>query len=241
MEKKMSNSLLEVKNLSAWYKHGQDVLHQIDLTIKENEVIGIIGRNGVGKTTLIQILASLHKGYSCQNISFEDCNINLGDEKFKKNRYIVFDEDESFEFFTFYEYIEFTFRCYNKKINYEEVDAMVDQFQFRNYVQILLKDLSLGNRRKVYLMTGFLLKVKLLIMDEPLNSLDLNSTELLYQLIREYKGYGTILFSSHVIESITSTVDKVIFLSKGTIFHIFEKEYINSNVIREVLRSENDV
>jgi ABC-2 type transport system ATP-binding protein len=54
--------------------------------------------------------------------------------------------------------------------------------------------------------TAFALRPKLLLLDEPVNGLDFQSTEYLYQLINEYRQYGTILFSSHVLESFVLTL-----------------------------------
>lgn len=78
-------------------------------------------------------------------------------------------------------------------------------------------------------------------MDEPVGALDFQSTEYLYQQIADYKKYGTVLFSSHILESITITSDRVFVLEEGRIRQTFEKEQIDSAKIREALRYENDI
>lgn len=102
---------------------------------------------------------------------------------------------------------------------------------------MLLKELSTGNLKKVYLITAFALRPALLL-DEPINGLDFQSTEYLYQLIAEYKQYGTILFSSHILESICFTSDRVLVLEHGKISRIFTGEEIKSETIREVLKDD---
>ena len=106
---------------------------------------------------------------------------------------------------------------------------------------MLLKDLSMGNRKKAFLITAFAIKPELLLLDEPVNGLDFQSTEFLYQLIAGYKKYGTVLFSSHILESITLTSDRVLVLEEGKIRQSFEHEEIDAVKIREALRYENDV
>ena len=99
----------------------------------------------------------------------------------------------------------------------------------------------MGNRKKAFLITAFALKPQLLFLDEPVNGLDFESTEYLYQQIAGYKEHGTVLFSSHILESITLTSDRVFVLEDGQIHRTFEGEQINAADIREVLRYEHDV
>jgi len=96
----------------------------------------------------------------------------------------------------------------------------------------------LGNKKKVFLITAFALKPELLLLDEPVNGLDFQSTEFLYQLISDYREYGTVLFSSHILESITLTSDRVLVLQEGSISKTFEQDAIDAVKIREVLKVE---
>ncbi len=104
-----------------------------------------------------------------------------------------------------------------------------------------MKDLSTGNRKKAFLITAFALKPALLFLDEPVNGLDFQSTEYLYQQIAGYKKYGTVLFSSHILESITLTSDRVFVLEKGQIRQTFEAGQIDAANIREALNCENNI
>ena len=63
------------------------------------------------------------------------------------------------------------------------MDELIHGFHFEEYTDVLLKELSTGNLKKAYLITAFALKPKLLILDEPVNGLDFQSTEYLYQQI----------------------------------------------------------
>ena len=106
------------------------------------------------------------------------------------------------------------------------------------YTDVLLKELSTGNLKKAYLITAFALRPKLLLLDEPVNGLDFQSTEFLYQLMGGYQQYGTLLFSSHILESICLTSDRVLVLEQGRIGRTFTGTEIAAGKIREVLADE---
>lgn len=72
-------------------------------------------------------------------------------------------------------------------------------------------------------------------MDEPVNGLDFQSTEYLYRQINGYRQYGTVLFSSHILESICLTSDRVLVLEQGRISRSFTGQEIQADRIREVL------
>lgn len=235
----MDHTLLTVKNLSAWYASKRKVLSGLSIELNEHETVGLIGLNGAGKTTFLKILSGLHNDFSSDGIWLHGCSVKFRDKDFKTSRYTVFAEDDSFQYFTFREYLSYVFAAYRK--DQPDITALVRGFHFEDYVDVLLRDLSTGNRKKVFLITAFALKPELLFMDEPVNGLDFQSTEFLYQLIAGYKEYGTVLFSSHVLESITLTSDRVLVLENGHIRQTFESGQINAADIREALHYGNDV
>ena len=93
--------LLEIKGLSAWYNADKKILKGFDLELNENEVVGLIGLNGAGKTTFIKVLTGLIKGYEVSEKSFRGSDFKFRDNAFKNSRYAVFAEDDSFKYFTF--------------------------------------------------------------------------------------------------------------------------------------------
>ena len=233
----MNENILEIKNLDGWYKKAGNILSELSFDLYKNEIVGLIGLNGAGKTTLIKILSGLLEGYKADSVCFNGKTVNFRDGKFKNQRYTVFSEDSSFGYFTFREYISYVFSAYGKKLG--DVSELVKGFHFEEYENKLLKDLSMGNRRKVNLITAFALKAPLLFLDEPVNGLDFQSTEFLYSLISGYKEHGTLLFSSHILESITLTSDRVMVLENGRISRTFTGGEITAESVRKVLKLDN--
>lgn len=228
-----SSKLLSLNNLSVWYAADHPVLSDFSLDLGTNEVVGLIGLNGAGKTTFIKTVAGLLSGYRLDSAAWDGHSFSFRDKAFKQNRYIVFAEDRSFQYFTFREYLAYAASAYGEPL--PEVSSLVAGFHFEDYTDVLLKELSTGNLKKAYLITAFALRPKLLLLDEPVNELDFQSTEFLYRLMSDYKEYGTILFSSHILESICMTSDRVLVLEHGRISRSFTGKEIAAGNIREVL------
>ncbi|GAB1360156.1 ABC transporter ATP-binding protein [Porphyromonadaceae bacterium] len=220
-------NFLTVNTLNIWYRKGDPVIRDLSLALSPNEVVGLIGLNGAGKTTLINTLSGVHKNYSG--------GTNFTDRSFKLNRYTVFSEDVSFQYYTFNEYLSHAFAAYGKTTDQKRVNELVEGFGFGEYRSVLIRDLSTGNKRKVFLITGFALCLPLLLLDEPVNGLDFQSTEYLYSQINGYRQYGSVMFSSHVLESICLTADRVLVLEKGCIIREFAQGQIDAVQIREAL------
>ncbi|MDE7203873.1 MAG: ABC transporter ATP-binding protein [Lachnospiraceae bacterium] len=231
-----NEGLLVLKDLNVWYTKGRPVFEKFSLELKRNEVVGLIGLNGAGKTTFIKTLSGLLDSFQAETALWQDRPLIFRDRGFKKERYTVFAEDHSFQFFTFHEYISYVGASYGKKLSDSDIEELVHGFHFEEYTDVLLKELSTGNLKKAYLITAFALNPKLLILDEPVNGLDFHSTEYLYQQIGSYRQYGTVLFSSHILESICLTSDRVLVLEQGQIKKCFAGQEIEAGKIREVLK-----
>ena len=234
----MGQALLTVENLSAWYSNEKMVLSDFSFELAEHEVAGLIGLNGVGKTTFLKVLSGLLPTFRSDGICFCSSLVDFRKQDFKLCRYTVFAEDNSFSYFTFREYLAYVCAAYG--IEVPDVSELIQGFHFEAYADTLLRELSTGNRKKAFLITAFALKPRLFLLDEPVNGLDFQSTEYLYEQIDGYKEHGTILFSSHILESITLTSDRVFVLEDGKIRQTFEYGQINAEDIREALHDEND-
>ena len=226
--------LLSIRNMRIWYTPEKPVLSDFSLDLASNEVVGLIGLNGAGKTTLLKTISGLLKNFRSESLLWKGEPFSFRGKNFMKHRYIVFVEDHSFPYFTFREYLAYAAASYGMPL--PDVSGLIKGFHFEKYTDTLLKELSTGNLKKVFLITAFALHPALLLLDEPVNGLDFQSTEYLYQQISSYRPYGTILFSSHILESICLTSDKVLVLQQGQITGNFITQETNPDSIREALK-----
>ena len=222
-----------VKNLTAWYTQEKPVLQELTFHLQEHEAVGMIGLNGAGKTTLLNCLCGLHDGFQAESVKWNGREIRFREPAFMFLRYAVFDGDSPFGYFTFREYLAYVFRTYKKQV--PDIEKLIRGFSFEQYENVLIKELSTGNKKKVYLITAFALRPALLFLDEPVNGLDFQSTEFLYSQMKEYKQYGTLFFSSHVLESVSLTADRILLLKNGSIEELCDKTWKEKGDIREVL------
>lgn len=209
--------MLNIENITIWYNLEKNIINNTDLSINENSVVGLLGINGAGKSTIINTISDVHEKYSTKKMLFRDKIFKFTDEAFKLERYTVFTEEQAFMYWTFDNYITFIFKAYKKTLDINYVNYLINGFNFDKYRKYEIKDLSTGNRKKVFLITGFALKLPLLILDEPLDGLDFSSSEFLYEAINGYKKYGSILMSSHIAESFEKTCDYILLLKDGQI------------------------
>lgn len=224
--------MLQLKNLSVWYQEEKHVIKGTDLTIEPNHVVGLLGINGAGKTTLINTISGVHTKYQADEILGEAGATGFAAEDFKKMRYTVFTEEQAFSYWDFWEYMEFLQKVYGKKMDQAYLNYLIEGFCFQQYENTLIKDLSTGNKKKVFLIGGFALQLPLLILDEPLDGLDFSGAEFLYEVMQGHKQYGSVLMSSHIAESFERTCDDILLLNHGK---IIRKEFIPGMDIRQEL------
>lgn len=108
-----STTLLSLNKLSVWYTANHPVLSDFSLDLGTNEVVGLIGLNGAGKTTFMKTVAGLLPNYRLDSAAWNGQPFSFRDKAFKRSRYIVFAEDRSFQYFTFREYLAYVAASYS--------------------------------------------------------------------------------------------------------------------------------
>ncbi|WP_294354849.1 ABC transporter ATP-binding protein [uncultured Clostridium sp.] len=228
--------MLSIKDLESWYEEDKSIIKKVSFDLKDNSIIGLLGLNGAGKTTLINTLSGVHQKYKVSSIKNNNKEIIFNDLVWKNSRYTVFTDEQAFSYWSFSEYLPFIEDVYKKKTDKEYVQELIKGFGFEKYVDYSMKDLSTGNRKKAFLITGFALRCPLLILDEPLDGLDYLASEFLYEEIKKYTKFGSILMSSHIGESIEKTCNEVLVLQNGFInFYEFKSGSNLRSLLKEWL------
>ncbi|KJJ43257.1 multidrug ABC transporter ATP-binding protein [Bacillus subtilis] len=205
-------SILDIHDVSVWYERDNVILEHVDLQLEKGAVYGLLGVNGAGKTTLINTLTGVNRNFSGR---FTLCGIEANadmtqktSDQLKIQRYFAADYPLLFTEITAKEYVSFVHSLYQKDFSEQQFASLAKAFHFSKYINRRISELSLGNRQKVVLMTGLLLRAPLFILDEPLVGLDVESIEVFYEKMREYcEAGGTILFSSHLLDVVQRFCD----------------------------------
>lgn len=200
--------MLEIKNISVSFKD-KNVLQNLNLEIEEGIILGILGKNGAGKTTLFESL------YQSQKYSGE---ILWQNQKLLRQN-ISYLETENY----FYPYITGReYLSYFAKEKLPKTIELAEKFQLPldKYVQYY----SSGMKKKLGLIGMLMLDKPINILDEPFNGVDFEGVHLLYDIIRELKQSNKIvIISSHIIETLFHTCDRIVTLESGLISNIFER------------------
>ena len=199
--------MLLINNLKVSFKE-KNVLQNLNLNISKGEIFGILGKNGAGKTTLFQSIY--------QNINYSG-EILIDNTKASKTK-IGFVETENY-FYPYMvgnEYLSFFKDIKNLKTDFvKKFDIPLKKY---------IDSYSTGMKKKIALTGTILLDKPFLILDEPFNGLDFESVEILYSVIKDLKNNNkTILISSHILETLTNTCDRIGILKNGIIENIFSK------------------
>lgn len=225
--KKMNNkNIIEIKNLS--HSYGSKVIYKdLNLNIKEGSIYGILGKNGVGKSTLINILMGYLKPKKGECLIFGEPSHNLSTEV-KKNIALLHEGFVAYDYMTIKEYESFYapfYKNWNKNIFYELVDLMK-----LNHNQ-KLSTLSFGQKSQVVLGAIFAQDAKLLILDDYSMGLDAGYRRLFIDYLKDYikDKNKTILITSHVMGDLVGLIDDMAIVQRGGIvYHDTMNNFINN-------------
>lgn len=210
---------LKINNLTKIFS-GKTVLDIPQLSIKDGELLGIVGNNGAGKTTLFRLCLDLLQAET-GSVQIDNQNVDKSEE-WKNVTSSFLDERFLIDFLTPMEYFYFVGNLYN--VNEKEIDTRIDDFNFfiRDVIDEKRKCIdkfSRGNKQKIGIVASMIIRPKLLILDEPFNFLDPSSQIMIRNIIQTYsKRHGiTIILSSHNIQYISDICNRIIILENGVV------------------------
>ena len=205
--------ILECEKLSKNYG-GLRALDELNLKLESGKIVGLLGPNGHGKTTLIKILSGLlrqDKGtvlIDGKKVGVETKKIvsYLPERSYLSPGMKIRDVAKFFE--EFYE-----------DFDIKRANAMIDELGLDR--ESRLKSLSKGNREKVQLIMVMSRKAKLYLLDEPMGGVDTAARDyILKTIISNYSEDATVIISTHLIQDVEQILDEVVFLKEGKVmFH----------------------
>lgn len=201
--------MFEINNL--YFSYDTNVIFDdFSFNMNKGEIVCIVGKNGSGKTTLLKILCGLNY---CPTL---DCKVDsnaINQNELKKYVTYIPASPNFYENLTSDEYIFWLKSLWKKDEKYiKKVYDYVRLLQLEVDKNSEIATFSLGMKYKLYFCSFLALDNSILLLDEPLNSLDISSRELAISLIKQYiqEHDGYCLFSSHVKDTISNLATKTI-------------------------------
>ncbi len=215
----------------------KQVLKGASFTFESGKIYGLLGRNGAGKTTLFQCLAEQTKYQQGQCVlEKQDSTNHLTSEQVA----LVCSESFVPDFLTGYELIRFFLTLYRPHMKSSQIDTeLAELFEL---VQLsaedrhrLLKDYSHGMKSKVLMLLNLLQQKEVLLLDEPLSSVDVVAGEELKQLIKHSKDNRITILSTHLLDLALELCDEIVLLRGGVLEPLKRQQLDDSEYRKQII------
>lgn len=216
---------IELKDISKTYNN-IEVLKNINFSVKKGEILGLLGVNGAGKSTIMKIICSYVKPNSgkvkiCEN------DIETHTKLTKSKIGYLSEKNPLYEEMYVNEFLIFISKFYKEKN--KNLNTVLENTNLKNIKNKKIKILSAGQRKRVGIAQAILHDPDVLILDEPTATLDPNQKNEIHNLIKVLGENKAILFSSHIIDEVEKICDRIIIIHKGNIIaNLKKKEFKNS-------------
>ncbi|MER2034408.1 phenol-soluble modulin export ABC transporter ATP-binding protein PmtC [Mammaliicoccus vitulinus] len=201
----------------------QHVLKNIDFEFGESQIVGLIGKNGVGKTTLMKIMNE---------------NIVKYDGSFKKESnakvgYLI-ENPKLYLNKTGYYNLNFFRNVLGTQVDDQYINQLIESFGIKPYIHKNVKKYSMGMKQKLSIAVALMNKPQYLILDEPTNGMDPDgSIDVLKTLERVSKELNIkVLISSHKLEDIELICDRTVFMKDGSIVEDYNMKDESTDVTK---------
>ena len=207
--------MIEVNNISKSYNEVLAV-DQVSFSINKGEVLGLLGHNGAGKTTIMKMLTGfLSPDTGTINISNMSVSTNTLDIQkiigYLPENCPVWSEMTIIEYLDFQLSLKNIFGENKKKL----INDAIDRTNIRDKVFDSISSLSRGYRQRVGVAQAIMHKPEVIILDEPTNGLDPTQILSMRNLIKELSTSSTVILSTHVLQEVEAVCDRVIIIGNG--------------------------
>lgn len=224
---------------------GKGILKDISFEVAEGECVALIGPNGAGKTTLLDCLLG-DKLITSGQVSIQGLSVTSSQLDYIRG-YLP-QENVIVQKLKVKELIAFFQKIYPNHLSNQEIDQLL-QFDKEQKEQFAEK-LSGGQKRLFSFVLTLIGRPKLVFLDEPTAAMDTSTRQRFWEIVRDLKAQGvTILYSSHYIEEVEHTADRILVLNKGELIRDttplamrsegIEKHFILPLAYKEVIEQSN--
>ena len=217
------------------------IVEDITFDMHEGEIIGLLGPNGSGKTTIMRMMVGLTKISKGDVYCFEK-PLGLGKNTMLKEVGSMIETPEFYNYMSGWSNLKQIARVCGKKVTRARMKELVEFVGLSKVIKKKVKTYSLGMRQRLGLAQALLNDPKILILDEPVNGLDPQGVQDFRNKLKEIAATGvSILISSHLLDEIEKLCDRVIVIEKGRIITDDKLEHLISEEVVKTLIATHDV
>ena len=230
--------MIEIKKVSKSYIKGEKIIDNLNLEIKDGEILGFLGPNGAGKTTVIKMMTGI--------LEIDEGDIlvdgkSIKDEPYeaKKNIGLIPDSPDMFLNLKGIEYLNFIGDIYQieNSERIKKIKELSEKFDMYDALNEKIESYSHGMRQKIVIIGVLLHEPKNWILDEPITGLDPKAIYDLKIMMKEYAKKGNVVFfSTHILEVAENLCDRVVIINKGKILFLG-----NINELKEKMKENTSL
>ena len=215
-------TILQLDKISMFYNK-REILNNLNLKINEQEILGMLGPNGVGKSTIFHIITGLKDpNFGKVLINGEDCtNLPIYERATKFRIGYVPQYGGFIQDLNLIENLELVGEIHikQKELRKSKIEKIISQFEFDSLLKIKAKHLSGGQKKKLVISMALINDPSILLLDEPFAALDILTIKMLQEIIVNLQSLEkiTVIVCDHQARDLLSCVDRAIVLSNGKI------------------------
>ena len=232
------SEILKITNVSKIYNNKFQALDNLSLKINKGEIFALLGPNGAGKSTLINTICGI-LNFDAGNITVDELDIKTQYRKARSLIGIVPQELNLEAFETVWDNVNYSRGLYGKSANFSYTEKLLKELSLWEKKDNKLRELSGGMKRRVLIAKALSHEPKVLFLDEPTASVDVELRKDMWEVVKRLKQEGvTIILTTHYIEEAEEIADRVGIINNGKIILVDEKESLIKKLGQKILKIE---
>ena len=232
------SEILKISNVSKVYNNKFQALDNLSLKINKGEIFALLGPNGAGKSTLINTVCGI-LNFDEGTITVDELDIKTQYRKARSLIGIVPQELNLEAFETVWDNVNYSRGLYGKPPNLPYTEKLLKELSLWDKKNSKLRELSGGMKRRVLIAKALSHEPKVLFLDEPTASVDVELRRDMWEVVKRLKQEGvTIILTTHYIEEAEEIADRVGIINNGKIILVDEKESLINKLGQKILKIE---
>ncbi|MDC0044668.1 ABC transporter ATP-binding protein [Pelagibacteraceae bacterium] len=232
------SEILKISNVKKLYRNKFQALDNLSLNINRGEIFALLGPNGAGKSTLINTICGI-LNFDEGSITVDEFNIKTQYRKARSLIGIVPQELNLEAFETVWDNVNYSRGLYGKSPSHSYTEKLLKELSLWDKKNSKLRELSGGMKRRVLIAKALSHEPKVLFLDEPTASVDVELRKDMWEIVKKLKQEGvTIILTTHYIEEAEEIADRVGIINNGKIILVDEKENLIKKLGQKILKIE---